>query len=64
MHTLAYRNPTDVSYIDHFSVVPLIRDSVGVLLMRTPKSLDMELPACYTRVSVKCSNLEMLFVIF
>ena len=24
----------------------------------------MELPACYTRVSVKCSNLEMLFVIF
>ncbi|XP_067931468.1 zinc transporter 7-like [Watersipora subatra] len=33
------------------SVVPLIRDSVGILLMRTPKALDMELPACYTRVS-------------
>jgi len=33
------------------SVVPLIRDSVGVLLMRTPKSLDLELPAAYTRVS-------------
>ncbi|KAF6024807.1 hypothetical protein EB796_016890 [Bugula neritina] len=31
------------------SVIPLIRDSVGVLLMRTPKELDLELPACYTR---------------
>ena len=31
-------------------MVPLIRDSVGVLLMRTPKDLDLELPGCYTRV--------------
>ncbi|XP_064604759.1 zinc transporter 7-like [Liolophura sinensis] len=33
------------------SVVPLLRDSVGILMQRTPKSLEHVLPGCYQRVS-------------
>ncbi|GFO10834.1 Zinc transporter 7 [Plakobranchus ocellatus] len=33
------------------SVLPLLRDSVGVLMQRTPRSLDHVLPGCYQRVS-------------
>ncbi len=33
------------------SVVPLLRDSVGVLMQRQPRSLDDTLPGCYHRVS-------------
>ncbi|KAH3696295.1 zinc transporter 7-like [Dreissena polymorpha] len=33
------------------SVFPLLRDSVGILMQRTPRSLDMLLPGCYQRVS-------------
>ncbi len=33
------------------SVLPLLRDSVFILMMRTPYSLDMELPGCYSRVT-------------
>lgn len=32
------------------SVLPLIRDSVYILMQRTPKELDMLLPGCYQRV--------------
>ena len=34
------------------SVVPLLRDSVGILMQRTPKDLDLALPGCYQRVSL------------
>ncbi|XP_035826343.1 zinc transporter 7 isoform X2 [Aplysia californica] len=33
------------------SVLPLLRDSIGVLMQRTPRSLDHVLPGCYQRVS-------------
>jgi len=33
------------------SVLPLLRDSVGVLMQRTPRPLDNILPGCYQRVS-------------
>nr|KAI8754156.1 zinc transporter 7-like [Biomphalaria glabrata] len=33
------------------SVLPLLRDSVGILMQRTPRALDHALPACYQRVS-------------
>lgn len=33
------------------SVLPLLRDSVGILMQRTPRSLDHILPGCYQRVS-------------
>lgn len=41
--------------ISHFplshSVVPLLRESIGILMQRTPPSLDHALPECYQRVS-------------
>lgn len=33
------------------SVLPLLRDSVGILMQRTPRELDDLLPGCYQRVS-------------
>ncbi|CAH1773220.1 unnamed protein product [Owenia fusiformis] len=33
------------------STIPLLRDSIGILMMRTPRELDLELPGCYQRVS-------------
>ncbi|XP_039984254.1 zinc transporter 7 isoform X2 [Xiphias gladius] len=32
------------------SVVPLLRESIGILMQRTPPSLDNALPECYQRV--------------
>ncbi|XP_061635473.1 zinc transporter 7 isoform X1 [Phyllopteryx taeniolatus] len=32
------------------SVVPLLRESIGILMQRTPPSLDRTLPECYQRV--------------
>ena len=32
------------------SVYPLLRDSIGVLMQRTPRELDAVLPGCYQRV--------------
>lgn len=32
------------------SVVPLLRESIGILMQRTPPSLDLALPECYQRV--------------
>ncbi|XP_026054191.1 zinc transporter 7-like [Carassius auratus] len=32
------------------SVVPLLRESIGILMQRTPSSLDHTLPECYQRV--------------
>ncbi|XP_054162686.1 zinc transporter 7-like [Oppia nitens] len=32
------------------SVFPLLRDSIGILMQRTPRELDAMLPACYQRV--------------
>ncbi len=42
----------DLQSLD-FSVVPLLRDSVGVLMQRQPRSLDDTLPGCYQRVGFK-----------
>lgn len=33
------------------SVLPLLRDSIGILMQRTPRELDFLLPGCYQRVS-------------
>lgn len=33
------------------SVVPLLKESIGILMQRTPFSLDHALPECYQRVS-------------
>ncbi|XP_045158305.2 zinc transporter 7-B-like [Mercenaria mercenaria] len=33
------------------SVLPLLRDSIGILMQRTPRELDHLLPGCYQRVS-------------
>lgn len=33
------------------SVIPLLRESIGILMQRTPPSLDHALPDCYQRVS-------------
>lgn len=32
------------------SVVPLLRESIGILMQRTPPALDQTLPECYQRV--------------
>ena len=33
------------------SVVPLLQESIGILMQRTPRSLDAVLPSCYQKVS-------------
>lgn len=33
------------------SVLPLLKESIGILMQRTPYSLDLQLPTCYQRVS-------------
>ena len=40
-----------IRVISCYSVIPLLRDSVGVLMQRQPRSLDQTLPGCYQRVS-------------
>ncbi|XP_029473492.1 LOW QUALITY PROTEIN: zinc transporter 7 [Rhinatrema bivittatum] len=35
------------------SVIPLLRQSIGVLMQRTPPSLDYALPQCYQRAGVR-----------
>ena len=32
------------------SVIPLLKQSIGILMQRTPSSLDNALPECYQRV--------------
>ncbi|XP_019479364.1 PREDICTED: zinc transporter 7 [Hipposideros armiger] len=38
------------------SVIPLLRESVGILMQRTPPLLENTLPQCYQRVSFKASK--------
>lgn len=38
--------------VDFFSVLPLIKESACVLMMRSPRSLDDALPGCYQRVRI------------
>ncbi|KAL4236082.1 hypothetical protein ACF0H5_004468 [Mactra antiquata] len=40
-----------ISVLIIISVLPLLRDSVGILMQRTPRELDHVLPGCYNRVS-------------
>ncbi|XP_016295773.1 zinc transporter 7-like [Sinocyclocheilus anshuiensis] len=39
-----------ISILIGVSVVPLLRESIGILMQRTPPSLDHTLPECYQRV--------------
>ncbi|XP_041913217.1 zinc transporter 7 [Alosa sapidissima] len=39
-----------ISILIGVSVVPLLRDCIGILMQRTPPSLDHALPECYQRV--------------
>ncbi|XP_040040676.2 zinc transporter 7 [Gasterosteus aculeatus] len=39
-----------ISLLIGVSVVPLLRESIGILMQRTPPSLDQALPECYQRV--------------
>ncbi|XP_070959377.1 zinc transporter 7 isoform X2 [Oncorhynchus clarkii lewisi] len=39
-----------ISILIGVSVVPLLRESIGILMQRTPPSLDNALPECYQRV--------------
>ncbi|XP_051550288.1 zinc transporter 7 [Myxocyprinus asiaticus] len=39
-----------ISILIGVSVVPLLRESIGILMQRTPPSLDHVLPECYQRV--------------
>ncbi|XP_024278784.1 zinc transporter 7 [Oncorhynchus tshawytscha] len=39
-----------ISILIGVSVVPLLRESIGILMQRTPPSLDNTLPECYQRV--------------
>lgn len=40
-----------ISLLIMLSVLPLLRDSVSILMMRTPRELDDTLPGCYHRVT-------------
>uniref|UniRef100_H2MGI2 Zinc transporter n=1 Tax=Oryzias latipes TaxID=8090 RepID=H2MGI2_ORYLA len=39
-----------ISLLIGVSVVPLLKESIGILMQRTPPSLDNSLPECYQRV--------------
>ncbi|XP_069794114.1 zinc transporter 7 isoform X3 [Narcine bancroftii] len=39
-----------ISFLIGISVVPLLKQSIGILMQRTPPSLDHVLPQCYQRV--------------
>ncbi|XP_041862706.1 zinc transporter 7 isoform X1 [Melanotaenia boesemani] len=39
-----------ISILIGVSVVPLLKESIGILMQRTPPSLDQTLPECYQRV--------------
>ncbi|XP_076847813.1 zinc transporter 7 isoform X2 [Brachyhypopomus gauderio] len=39
-----------ISILIGVSVVPLLRESIGILMQRTPPALDYALPECYQRV--------------
>lgn len=39
-------------YCAIFSVIPLLRDSAGILMQRQPRQLDSLLPSCYRRVKI------------
>ncbi|XP_071511526.1 zinc transporter 7-like [Diadema antillarum] len=41
------------------SVLPLLQDSISILMMRTPYELELELPSCYQKVA----NLEGVYSI-
>ena len=38
------------------SVIPLLRESIGILMQRTPPLLENTLPQCYQRVSFSASK--------
>lgn len=40
-----------IAVLISLSVIPLLRDSTGVLMQRQPRQLDAVLPGCYRRVS-------------
>ncbi|XP_041063671.1 zinc transporter 7 isoform X2 [Carcharodon carcharias] len=39
-----------ISFLIGISVIPLLKQSIGILMQRTPPSLDHMLPQCYQRV--------------
>eukprot|EP00062_Callorhinchus_milii_P022676 gi/632980704/ref/XP_007907183.1/ PREDICTED: zinc transporter 7 [Callorhinchus milii] len=39
-----------ISFLIGISVIPLLKQSIGILMQRTPPSLDSILPQCYQRV--------------
>ncbi len=48
------------------SVIPLLSNSIGILMQRTPRELDPQLPSCYQRVIMSqffTSNLLILYFI-
>jgi solute carrier family 30 (zinc transporter), member 5/7 len=40
-----------IAFLITISILPLLRDSTAILMMRTPVQLENELPACFTKVS-------------
>lgn len=41
-----------IAFLISLSVIPLLRDSAGILMQRQPKKLDKKLPDVYRRVSL------------
>lgn len=57
--TLYFLSKLSLFYHLILSVVPLLKESIGILMQRTPFSLDHALPECYQRVSsdhTQCSK--------
>ena len=44
------------------SVIPLMKDTIGVLLQRSPSHLDNVLPSCYRKVLDSCVGSKFYFV--
>ena len=53
-----------ISTLVALSVGPLLRDSICILMQRTPRELDTQLPACYQRVCLSHKSFLLLLITF
>ena len=53
-----------IAILIFISIIGLLRDSAAVLMQRTPKELDHQLPGCYHRVTMLPGELFYIFYLY
>ena len=51
-----------IAVLISISVIPLLRDTIGILMQRQPKSLDKKLPEVYKKVEYSLFNFYCLYI--